>query len=400
MDFTGLTIVCAVAFAAPLILGFFPRIRLPAIVVEILAGIAIGPAGLGWVTLDDPIRVLSMLGLALLLFLAGLELDVRILVGRPLHVALGAFAASLLVAYALAVGLRSAGIVESALLVAICLSATALGIIAPVLKDAGEGASPFGQLIIAASSIADFGTVLMLSLLFSRETTSAAAKLVLIGGFAVLIAAIVVTMRAAEGQRGLQAVLLRLQDSTSQIRIRGAFLLMVVLTALAGRLGLEVILGAFVAGALLAVLDRDYAQTHPKFREKLEAIGFGVFVPVFFVASGLRFDAGALFADAGTIARVPIFLVALLLARGLPAILYRPLVGPRRVLPAALLQATSLPFIVATTTIGVELQVLAVANASALVGAGLLSVIIFPMAAVALLRTEAQASPQEAADSV
>lgn len=194
--------------------------------MEILAGIAIGPAGLGWVTLDEPIRVLSMLGLALLLFLAGLELDVRILVGRPLHVALGAFAASLLVAYALAVGLRSAGIVESALLVAICLSATALGIIAPVLKDAGESASPFGQLIIAASSIADFGTVLMLSLLLSRETTSAAAKLVLIGGFAVLIAAVVVTMRAAEGLRGLQAVLLRLQDSTSQIRIRGAFVLM------------------------------------------------------------------------------------------------------------------------------------------------------------------------------
>jgi Kef-type K+ transport system membrane component KefB len=394
MTFTGLMIVCAVAFTAPLVLGFFPRIRLAAIVVEILAGIAIGPAGLGWVTLDEPIRVLSMLGLAFLLFLAGLELDVRILAGRRLRLTVGAFAASLLIAYALAATLRSAGLVESALLVAVCLSATALGIIAPVLKDARESATPFGQLIIAASSIADFGTVLVLSLLFSRESTSGVAKLVLIGGFAILIAALVVTMRAAERLRGLQAVLLRLQDSTSQIRIRGAFLLMVALTALAEGLGLEVILGAFAAGGLLAVLDRDYAQTHPKFREKLEAVGFGVFIPVFFVASGLRFDASALFAGASTIARVPIFLVALLLARGLPAWLYRPLIGPRRVLPAALLQATSLPFIVAATAIGVELDVLSASNASALVAAGLLSVIIFPMAAMALLRAEAPASSE------
>jgi Kef-type K+ transport system membrane component KefB len=398
MAFTGLMIVCAVAFAAPLILGFFPRIRLPAIVVEILAGIAIGPAGLGWVTLDEPIRVLSMLGLALLLFLAGLELDVRLLSGRRLYVTIAAFAASMLVAYAIAAGLRAAGIVESALLVAICLSATALGIIAPVLKDAGESSSPFGQLVIAAASIADFGTVLMLSLLFSSEPTPVTVKLVLLGGFGVLILAVIVAMRTAERLARLQAVLLRLQDSISQIRIRGAFLLLVALAALAARLGLEVILGAFVAGGLLAVLDRDYARTHPKFREKLEAIGFGVFIPVFFVASGLRFDLGGLFADAATIARVPIFLGALCLARGLPALLYRPLVGARRVLPAALLQATSLPFIVATTTIGVELHALTAPNASALVAAGLVSVIIFPMAAMALLRADVQPSAQAAAD--
>lgn len=167
---------------------------------------------------------------------------------------------------------------------------------------------------------------------------------------------------------------------------------MVALTALAGRLGLEVILGSFAAGGLLSVLDRDYARTHPKFREKLEAIGFGVFIPVFFVASGLRFDAGALFAGGSTLARVPIFLAALLLARGLPALLYRPFIGSHRVLPAALLQATSLSFIVATTTIGVEVRALTVSNASALVAAGLLSVVIFPMIATTLMRGDGQAA--------
>jgi Kef-type K+ transport system membrane component KefB len=378
---------------APLLLGLMPKVRLPAVVLEILAGIVIGPAGLKLVSVDEPIRVLSLLGLAFLLFLAGLELDVRLLRGRVLQLTGLGFVMTVVLAYAIAVALRSAGIVESALLVAICLSATALGVVAPVLKDAGETTTAFGQLIIAAASIADFGSILILSLLFSREEASSSAQLVLMGGFAVLTLAIVAALTVAERSSALSAVLKRLQDSTAQIRIRGAFLLMVGFTALAARLGLELILGAFVAGALLAVLDADYHQTHPKFHEKLEAIGFGVFVPVFFVTSGLRFDVAALFNDSNTIFRVPIFLGALLVARGVPALLYRPLVGQSKAIAAALLQATSLPFIVAATTIGIELQAMNKSNASALVAAGLLSVVIFPMTGLALLRRDAGVTP-------
>ncbi len=389
MQFTGLVLVCVIAFVAPLALGLLPKLRLPAIVLEILAGIAIGPAGLGWVTLDEPIRVLSMLGLAFLLFLAGLEFDVRLLRGAVLRLTVSGFVLSIVLAYGIAVALRSAGIVQSALLVAICLSATALGVVAPVLKDAGETTSEFGQLIIAASSIADFGTILLLSLLFSREQASTGAQLVLIGGFVVLTIVIVTAMTVVERSSAISAVLKRLQDSTAQIRIRGAFLLMVGFTALATRLGLELILGSFIAGALLGILDADYQQTHPKFHEKLEAIGFGVFVPVFFVASGLRFDVGALFAEPGTFLRVPIFLAALMIARGVPALLYRPRLGLSKAVVAGLLQATSLPFIVAATTIGIELNGINKSNASALVAAGLLSVVIFPMTGLALLRRNA-----------
>jgi Kef-type K+ transport system membrane component KefB len=282
--------------------------------------------------------------------------------------------------------------VESTLLVAICLSATALGVVASVLKDTGESTSEFGQLVIAASSISDFGTVLALSLLFSREASSPATKLVLMGGFVVLTLVIVIVMVTAERWTAVTALLVRLQDSTAQIRVRGAFLLLVGLVALSVRLGLEVILGAFIAGALLSVLDHDYTLTHPKFHEKLEAIGFGVFIPVFFVTSGLQFNTGALFSSPETIARVPIFLLALLVARGAPALLYRPLIGARQSVVAALLQATSLPFIVATTTIGLELRELTPPNAAALVAAGLLSVIIFPAIAVGLLRRSTPAS--------
>ncbi|MEQ1728747.1 MAG: cation:proton antiporter [Vicinamibacterales bacterium] len=387
MSFIGLVIVCVVAFLAPLVSHVIPRARVPAIVLEILAGIVIGPSVLNWVQMDEPIRVLSTLGLAFLLFLAGLELELRLLVGRRLELASMGFIASAVLAYAISLGLHALGLVESSLLVAICLSATALGIIAPILKDANESGSEFGQLVIAASSIADFATILALSLLFSRESGSVGVKLVLIGGFLMVSVVVVVAMVAAERWSALTTLLLRQQDSTAQIRIRGAFLLLVGFAAMAGGLGLEAILGAFIAGAMLSLLDHDYARTHPKFHDKLEAIGYGVFIPVFFVATGLRFDTGALFANAGTIVRVPIFLAALLIVRGAPALLYRPLVGSRRAFVAGLLQATSLPFIVATTTIGLELRELTDSNASALVAAGLLSVVVFPMTAVWLLRS-------------
>jgi Kef-type K+ transport system membrane component KefB len=181
-------------------------------------------------------------------------------------------------------------------------------------------------------------------------------------------------------------VLLRLQDTTAQIRVRGAFMLLAAFVALAQGLGLEVILGAFLAGVILRLVDRDRMMTHPQFRQKLEAVGFGVFIPIFFVTTGLQFDLAALFASTSTIALVPIFLVALLLVRGVPAIFYRPLVGSRRFVVAGLLQSISLPFIVAASQIGMELGLLTRATGAALITTGLLSVILFPITALTLLR--------------
>jgi Kef-type K+ transport system membrane component KefB len=156
--------------------------------------------------------------------------------------------------------------------------------------------------------------------------------------------------------------------------------------ALAERLGLAVILGAFLAGAVLSLVDRDRMMTHPAFRAKLEAVGFGVFIPVFFVASGLQFDLGALFGSVSAMIRVPLLLAALLLVRGLPAFVYRSLLERQQIAVAALLQATSLPFIVAATAIGLELGLVDAAESAALIGAGLLSVLTFPLLGLTLLR--------------
>src|SRR5437764_13674286 len=182
----------------------------------------------------------------------------------------------------------------------------------------------------------------------------------------------------------------RLQDTSAEIRVRIAVLLLVGFVAVAQRLGLETILGAFIAGALLGLVDKD-TSTHPHFRLKLEAIGYGFVVPVFFVASGLRFDLGSLLASPSAFARVPLFLLALLVVRGTPALLYRRSVGTRGAVAAGLLQATSLPFIVTATEIGLLLHLIRPVNGAALVSAGLLSVVIFPPIALGLLRSQARA---------
>jgi Kef-type K+ transport system membrane component KefB len=389
LSFENLLIVVAVAFAAPLVLALFPRVRLPAVVLEIVVGIVIGPAALGWVEIDEPVRVLALIGLAFLLFLAGLEIDFSALRGRLLRSASLGYVVSLAVAIPAGFALDALGMAGEPLLVAIVLSATSLGIIIPVLQDTGQSSSRFGQLVIAAASIADFAAVLLLSLFFSEEATGTGRKLVLIGLFAAAIGAIALAVAGAEHSRRISAALRRLQDTSAQIRVRGAFVLLIGMVALAEQLGLELILGAFAAGAILNHLDPDDAMTHPEFRTKLAAVGFGVFIPVFFVSSGVQFDLDALFADSTAVLTVPVFFAALLLARGVPALLYRGELDRRQVTAAALLQATSLPFIVAATQIGQDLGMIEAAPAAAFIFAGLLTVLAFPALAVSLLRAPA-----------
>src|SRR5512132_1974877 len=349
--FDNLLIVVAVAFAAPLLLGFFPSVKLPSVVLEILAGIVIGPSVLGIVHVDEAISVISVLGLAFLLFLAGLEIDFQRLRGEVLRVTMIAFVVSFGIALLVALVLKATGLIETPLLIAIILCATSLGVLIPVLKDAGEISSTFGQLIVAAGTIADFGAVILLSIFFSGEG-GVGSTLLLIGSLVVLAVVVFIAVKTAERSAVIRSDLIRLQDTTAQIRVRGAVVLLVGFAAIADSLGLEAILGAFMAGAILSLLDRDKAMTHPEFRRKLEAVGFGIFIPVFFVTSGVNYDLDALLASTSNVIMVPIFLAALLAVRGLPALIYRRVLDARQTVIAGLMQATSLPFIVAATAIG------------------------------------------------
>jgi Kef-type K+ transport system membrane component KefB len=323
--------------------------------------------------------------LAFLLFLAGLEIDARRLRGRVLGVAALGYLVTLVLGVGAGLGFGAAGWVRQPLLIAIALSATSLGLVVPVLKDAGQVDSPVGQRVVAGATVADFAAIVLLSLFFSTAGGSTGAKLVFLVAFAAVVVATWFALARAGRSTRLSDVVVRLQDTTAEIRVRLAVVLLVAFTVLAERFGLESILGAFLAGAVVALVDRD-TTSHPHFRMKLEAIGYGFLIPVFFVSSGVKLDLSGLVAHPSALLRVPLFLLALLVVRGVPALLSLRAAGPRATAAIGLLQATSLPFIVTATQIGMALGKISPVTGAALVVAGLLSVILFPLAALALLR--------------
>ncbi|OFJ52361.1 MAG: cation:proton antiporter [Mycolicibacter arupensis] len=386
VSLTVVAIVAVVALLSPLSVKVL-RLPVPAIVLEILLGVIVGPQVLGWVHMDAALQVLSTIGLSFLLLLAGLEIDVRQLKGPVLRRASGAFVVSFVLAVAVGVGLGMLGLARSPVLMAVILSATGLGIILPVLKDAGIVETRAGQVIVAGASIAEIVPIILLSLLFSEDTSAGVgAKLTLLAAFLGFTGAVIVVVLGLERAHTVCKTLLDLQDTTAEIRVRGTVALLLVFASLATAFGLESILGAFLAGAALTMLDRDDDMTHTQFYTKLHAVGFGVFIPFFFVATGVSLDVRALVDQVSSLAKIPVFLVALLVVRALPAVFYRPLLGQSRdVVAVGLLQATSLSIPVVAGGIGVELGLMQPANYAALVAAGLLSVIVFPRLAVLLL---------------
>jgi Kef-type K+ transport system membrane component KefB len=384
ISFTSILVIAAIAVTAPVLVNLAPKLRLPAVAVEILVGVVVGPSGLGWLELDLPVTILSLLGLAFLLFLAGLEIDPARLHGRLCTIGL-AFGASFALAVTAAYLLQHIEPIRNPFFVAVVLASTSLGLVVPVLRDAGEVETGFGQVVLAASSVAEFATVLLVSLFFSTTSTSSGSQIFLIVGFSLLVVATGYALLAAGRSFRVSSTLRMLEDTSAQLGVRVAVLVLALFVALAGELGVETILGAFVAGALLRIVDPDRHLTHAEFRRKVEAIGYGFLIPVFFVSSGARFDIDALVGSPGHLVLIPLFLVAMLVARGVPAFLYGKYFDRRHVLAAGLLQATSLTFIVVAARLGLELDVFDEASGAALVAAGLLSVIVFPPIALWLL---------------
>ncbi len=391
--FENLLIICLMAVIAPLVIGFAPRLKIPAVVLEIVAGVIVGPSVLGIVHVDLPVQILALIGLAFLLFLSGLEIDLHQLGGVTLRKSILGYLTTLVLGVGFGFAFSSAGVVRSPLLFAITLSATSLGLVVPVLKDAQHLDSPVGRTAVSVATVADFVAIVLLSLLFSSSGGSPGTKVVLLVAFALLVAVTAVVIGRAGRSMSLGGVLNRLQDTTAQIRVRLAVVLLIAFVALAERFGLESILGAFMAGAIVSLLDRD-STSHPNFRLKLEAIGFGFIVPVFFVSSGVRLDLSGLFDQPSALLRVPLFLLALLVVRGLPALWFASVLGRRYTVAVALLQATSLPFIVTASQIGVLTGRISSITATALVCAGLLSVMVFPSVALGLLNSVQVEDPE------
>ena len=384
ISFSSLLIVGAVAVAVPLFLGLVPAVKVPAVVLEILGGILVGPTVLGWVHLDVAVRVIADLGLGFLLFMAGFEIDLRRFDRRILTLVSRAFLLSMMLALLVAYGLQLGGQVRDGLLVGITLVSTSLGVLVPILHDAGQTETIFGRMIMAAGSLAELAPLVLLSVFFSASSKNPGAELGLLAGFVGLTAVIVVVTQRVRVWGPLREVVHRLENTSSQLRVRLAITFALAFSAVAEHFGLATILGAFLAGVIVRRTDETPASQE-EFQGKLEAIGFGFLIPVFFVSTGVGLDITALFHSTRAIILVPVFLVALLLVRGLPALLYVRVVGRTHAIAAGFMQATSLTFIVVATVIGVQTGHQRTSTAAALVVAGLLSVVIYPPIALRML---------------
>jgi len=385
ISFNSVLIIAMIAVLVPVVLGLLPRLPVPGVVLQVIAGIVVGPSVLNWARIDAPVQVLSDLGLGMLLFLAGLEIDVgrlRSPLSRLAGVAFGV-AAGLGVLCGFLFWLGGAG--TRPILLAIIFMSTSAGLLLPLLKDAGEAATEFGQLIMTAAALAEIVPILLLSLLFSAASKTTGDKLVSLAIFLALLVLIGFAVAEVRRLRWLDRMLDHLEKRSGQLRVRATLTLALACGVLAYRFGFASILGAFAAGLLVRIIEISGREPNRDFLIKLEGIGFGFLIPIFFISTGVAFQLKDLETHPSALAEVPLFLLALLVVRGVPAVLYVRAVGRRRAAAGGLLQATTLTFVIVATEIGEQTGKITPTTSDALVAAGLLSAAMFPAGAARLL---------------
>jgi Kef-type K+ transport system membrane component KefB len=356
----------------------------PAVVLEILGGILLGPAVLGFAHDNAVVSAFSELGLALLMFLAGYEIQLPRVAGAPLRSALWGWAGSLLIGRGTGVlivtAFRPEDGITSGFLVGLLFTTTALGTILPILRDTGDADTRFGAFILSAGAIGEFGPIVAIALLLSGDSVWHTVAVLVVF---VVVAAIVFRLAHRQHPERLARLLRRTLSSSGQLGVRTAMLLVLFMVWVAGELGLDVLLGAFTAGLVARYfLSGTDDETHEATVARIEGVGFGLLIPIFFVVSGIRFDLDALLTDVGAMLLVPIALVLFLAIRGGPTHLsLRGSLAGRNRVGAAVYASTALPLIVVITGLGVEDGTLKPATAAAFVGAGMISVLVFPLLA-------------------
>ena len=371
-------IVVVAAVAAVTAAAVPKRLAPPVVVLELILGIVIGPEVLGLARSDDFVEFFANLGLGMLFFFAGYEIDFERIKGRPLRLGALGWLLSVALAYGIGGALAAAGVVLSYLYVGSAMATTAIGTLIPILRDNGELKTPFGTYLLAAGGAGELGPILLVTLVLSTANPlHEAVVLLAFVGLALALALISVRL----GWRGWPA-LERTFESSSQLAVRITVVLIFGLVLLAGSLGLDILLGGFVAGMITRLALK--GQELQVFESKLTAVGFGFFVPFFFVASGIEFDLAAL-GSLGAIAKLALFFVLFLVVRGTPAmLLYRGVLSARDRAALAFYSATELPLVVAITTIATEGGHMRTSTAAGLVGAAMLSTLIFPFVGLGL----------------
>lgn len=376
-----LVAVALVAALTPIVVAILPGPRVPQVVIFLVGGVLIGPHVLGLAETSS-IQLFSDIGLGFLFLLAGYELDPALLRQRPGRLASFGWVISAALAVGAAGGLTAAGYVRDYVPVGLALTTTALGTLLPILRDNGMLSGEFGRHVFAAGAAGELFPILIIAVFLTRRGHFVAlASVLLVGVLAIVLSAVPWLAK----NKTVRRVIREGQDETGQITLRWAVVLLFVLLAVAARFGLDVVLGALLAGIVLRIWTQRLRMDVTALEHKFDAVGYGIFIPIFFVSSGMSIDLKAISDDP---ARVLLFLAMLLAVRGLPSLLvYRGVLPARQRAEMTFITATSLPLMIALAEIGEQDGVMLPATSAALIGAGVLSVLIYPLIAVGLHKT-------------
>ena len=376
-----LLLIAFVAMLAPLLAELPSSFRIPVVVLEVILGILIGPHVFNLTSPDGMIGTLGELGLTFLLFMVGLEIDFDKIRGKPLSLAVGGWLLSFLLALVCMFFFQAIGLIQTPpLLAAVALSTTALGVLAPILRDRGELDSEFGTYMVAAAAAGEFGPLVVISMLLipTHSTFVHALFMVTFIIIAFVAANIALNTRASR----LIDILTRTMQSSGQLPVRICILLQILFVALAAKFGLNIVMGAFAAGIVVGLAIK--GKEGELLRHKLDAIGYGFLIPIFFIVAGMKFEVSALWSAPLAPIQVALLLGLMLLVRGVPLFLYKKELTPEEKPPFAFYSATGLPLIIIISEIGVSAGLMPPDRAAILVSAGMISVLLFPILAVKL----------------
>ena len=387
----GLNDLLAVALVAaltPLLVAILPGPRIPQVVVFLIGGVVIGPHVLGLAETGN-IQLLSDVGLGFLFLLAGYELDPLLLRQRPGRLAITGWLMSAVISVAVTAGLTATGYIKDYVPVGLALTTTALGTLLPILRDNDMLGGNFGRHVFAAGAVGELFPILIIAVfLTKRGHFIALASVVAVGVIAIILSLVPWLARSSTVKRIIDEG----QDATAQITLRWAVVLLFALLAFASRFGLDVVLGAMLAGIVLRIWTRRLNLNTEHLERKFDTVGYGIFIPIFFISSGMTIDLTAIIHSP---LRLLVLLALLLIVRGLPSLLvYRNDLILRERVEMTFITATSLPLLIALAEIGEQDGVMLPATAAALVGAGVLSVLIYPLIAVGLYKSRVKAQVQ------
>jgi len=392
-SFAPLLIVVLLAFIVPLVLSRLNRLAIPVVVGEIVAGLFVGRSGTGWVTPQDPILVmLAEFGFVFLMFLSGMEIDFRGLRnygvnGRDSHswgigtLGLLTFGLTLLLAVSAGFALTELGLTRNPWVTALILSTTSLGVVVPVLKERGLSTQPFGQSIIIAAVIADFATMLLITVAVAMISHGLTSRILLVALLFVAFSLVHQFGILLNKLSALRRTFEELSHATTQIKVRATFTVILIFVALSEVLGTEIILGAFLAGAIISLIR---TPLDDELIHQLEAIGFGFFIPIFFIMVGVELNLPLLFGSQGALWLVPLFLLAAVLVKLLPALIFTLKFSLKEAIAAGVLLSARLSLIIAAAAIGARLGIISESTRAAVVLVATVTVTLAPLIFVRL----------------